>query len=395
MSSPIKSKYRFACMSLYIFLLLFLTNCHKKITNSNTENTLSANYSLTDSKLVVGTCYYPWYTGGQHWNSTYMRDKLNPPQPPFLGEYDCASSGIISQHVKWCVNSKIDFWISSWWGPASSTDEVILAHHLRNKDFVNNMGYCLLYETTGRLGSLPIQVNDEKIHRFLTDLEYLIETHFIQSNYMKIDNQPVLYLYLTRTLNGNYRELFSAADSLLVRHGYNGLFIVGDEVYWHRPDKSRAQYMDAITCYNPHTSVDWVTDAEKFVVRTESEMYTPWMELANEMAKSFWVDVLPGFNDLGVRKEAQHPVIERKNGEIFEKMLVVADSILSMQSIPLKVLVITSFNEWHEDTQIEPTVVTTEMVKEPVEYTDGFGYIGYGTKYLDAVKNFTRFFTGH
>jgi glycoprotein endo-alpha-1,2-mannosidase len=382
-------------LTLFILVpLLLFTRCKDKVTDpdpgSISTESFSANYSTSDSKLLIGVCYYPWYTNGQHWNSTYMRAKLNPPQPPLLGEYDLAAAKIISQHVEWSVDSKIDFWISSWWGPGSSTDNVILMSQLNNNDFLSSMGYCLLYESSGRFGGLPINVDSNKISTFLTDIEYLIENHFHHSNYMKIDNKPVLYLYLTRTLSGNYKDLFNAADSLLMQNGYDGLYVVGDEVYWSSPNTSRARYMDAISCYNPHTSVDWVTNADKFVSRTGTDMYMPWMDKANDLGISFWVDVLPGFNDLGVRKEANHPVIERKDGAVFNKMLLMAGDVLSNQTIPLKVLVITSFNEWHEDTQIEPTIVTSKLDNDPFTYTDGFGYIGYGMKYLDAVKSFAE-----
>ena len=388
------SKNSFWLVSIVLGALFLTLNCEKKATEPDTTakqtQSFGASYSSAENRLLIGACYYPWYTGGQHWGAAYMRAKLNPPQPPLLGEYDCASHKIITQHVQWSVDAKIDFWINSWWGPGSSTDNVILNNQLNNPGFVKGMGYCLLYETTGRLGGLPINVDSEKIARLLADLEYLAENHFQHSNYMKIDNKPVLYLYLTRTLNGNYKEMFTAADSLLMHHGYEGLYIVGDEVYWNSPNGSRAKYMDAITCYNPHTSVSWVTNADRFVARTGSDMYSPWMNTANDLGISFWVDVLPGFNDLGVRKEAEHPVIERKDGEIFNKMLLMAGDVLSQQTIPLKVLVITSFNEWHEDTQIEPTIITSERINDPLTYTDGFGYVGYGTKYLDAVKNFAQ-----
>jgi hypothetical protein len=111
-------------------------------------------------------------------------------------------------------------------------------------------------------------------------------------------------MYLTRTLNGNFRGLFSAADSLLIRHGYKGLFIAGDEVYWHSPDDSRPRHMDAITCYNPHTSVAWVTDAGRFVERAESDMYSPDGQ-ANSPGIGL-VDVIPGFHHLGAEGE-NHP----------------------------------------------------------------------------------------
>jgi glycoprotein endo-alpha-1,2-mannosidase len=387
-----KTKSRLFFLVFGSFLFLSLIDCHKKVTAPNsTGGNYNASYSTSDDRLLVGTCYYPWYDNAT-WISSCLRGKLIPQQLPYLGVYDCSTPTNISQHVKWSVESKINFWISSWWGPYSGTDKIIIGHHLNNADFLKQMSYCLLYETTGRLGELPIQVNDDKISRFLDDLKYLIEYHFNRSNYMKIDGQPVLYMYLTRTLNGNYRKLFSDADSLLIQNGYKGLFVVGDEVYWNSPDESRAKYMNAISCYNPHTSVDWVTDAERFVVRAGSEMYVPWMNKANKLGIGLWVDAIPGFNDLGVRKEAQHPVIERKNGEIFDQMLRMAGSVLTKQTVPLKVLVVTSFNEWFEDTQIEPTVVTSQMTYDPVEYTDGYGYIGYGTKYLDAVKNFAQSF---
>jgi len=389
-----KCKNPFRLISTILVALFLILNCEKKATEPETTEeqplAFNASYSTADSRLLIGACYYPWYTNGKHWKSGYLRAMLNPPQPPYLGEYDCASGNTISQHVKWSVDSRIDFWINSWWGPGSSTDDVILANQLTNNDFLKSMGYCLLYETSGRLGGIPVNVTTEKINQFLSDLQYLVENHFHHANYMKIDNKPVLYLYLTRTLNGNYKELFNAADSMLIQQGYDGLFIVGDEVYWNSPNDSRAKYMDAISCYNPHTSVNWVTNADRFVLRTGSEMYSPWMDKANELGISFWVDVLPGFNDLGVRKEAQHPVIERKDGEIFNKMLLMAGDVLSKQMIPLRVLVITSFNEWHEDTQVEPTIVTTELINAPLAYTDGFGYIGYGTKYLDAIKDFAQ-----
>ncbi|RPH99358.1 MAG: hypothetical protein EHM72_11205 [Calditrichaeota bacterium] len=150
---------------LFSIALAVLLNCEKKISDSYSSpiQDFDARYSTTDSRLLVGTCYYPWYTKGQHWDSSYMRSRLNPLQTPYLGEYDCAASKVISQHVKWSVDSKIDFWISSWWGPGSIEDDVILRNQLHNSDFKKKMGYCLLYETVGRMNDIPVNVNFAKI----------------------------------------------------------------------------------------------------------------------------------------------------------------------------------------------------------------------------------------
>jgi glycoprotein endo-alpha-1,2-mannosidase len=50
---------------------------------------------------------------------------------------------------------------------------------------------------------------------------------------------------------------------------------------------------------------------------------------------------------------------------------------------------INSWNEWHEDTQIEPVVVappTNKDVSGTDVYTWGLEYEGYGMRYLDILK---------
>ena len=51
---------------------------------------------------------------------------------------------------------------------------------------------------------------------------------------------------------------------------------------------------------------------------------------------------------------------------------------------------ITTFNEWREDTMIEPTVITATTTQDSRtsgnQYTQGLFYQGYGTTYLDIIR---------
>jgi hypothetical protein len=52
------------------------------------------------------------------------------------------------------------------------------------------------------------------------------------------------------------------------------------------------------------------------------------------------------------------------------------------------VLMVNSFNEWHEDTQIEPTIGASTTL--PYNLTYGVEYHGYGYLYLDILRNGTQ-----
>jgi hypothetical protein len=56
-------------------------------------------------------------------------------------------------------------------------------------------------------------------------------------------------------------------------------------------------------------------------------------------------------------------------------------------------VLVTSWNEWHEDTQIEPIkeAPPTSVDESPTStyYTGGLSYEGYGTRYLDILREET------
>ncbi len=56
------------------------------------------------------------------------------------------------------------------------------------------MKYAVHYESTGRLGSF----DNPTYSNLLPDFQYLAQNYFNNANYYRIDNRPVVFIYLTR-----------------------------------------------------------------------------------------------------------------------------------------------------------------------------------------------------
>jgi len=112
----------------------------------------------------------------------------------------------------------------------------------------------------------------------------------------------------------------------------------------------------------------------------------------------------PGFNDKGVRDGHDGAPRYFENyptsveGDLFRAML--REVVLpKVDPLAENILMVTSFNEWHEDTQIEPTMGTagtTNVDDSPSgsNYTQGDYYTDYGYLYLDILRQEICFLEG-
>jgi glycoprotein endo-alpha-1,2-mannosidase len=231
-----------------------------------------------------------------------------------------------------------------------------------------------------------------------------------------MDNRPVVVLYLTRTLTGDVSSLIGGARHLLEHHGYDPYFI-GDEIYWRvteqhptsmasflttEPQQQRIKAFDAITYYTLYygggdPSLGPARDFAGYsgltgIVADERRLLEKYCRATHDTVPVI-PDISPGYNDRGVRLSTNHPAQAREwvPGDGPASTL---DHLFRQVALPsidprAPIVFITAWNEWNEDTGVEPVPgVSTARDKSPsgTEYTQGLTYGGEGHSALDVLR---------
>jgi hypothetical protein len=340
----------------------------------------------------VNVYYYPWYDVNRHWQEGFLRSFLVPEQSPQLGKYSCRDPIAINQHIDWSETFGIDNWICSWWGPDSWEDATI-RNYISPKMKGRKVTYCLFYESAGLLPVTNGQIlfNDNSIAKIRSHFAYIADNYFSDPNYQRINGRPVVYIYLTRIFSYNYIQAFQLIRQDMLTKGYN-IFLIGDEVYWGSPNEQRIATLDAVTAYNMHGPPQYAGyPAITNFLNDVGSIYSQYKSVTDKYKVGFIPNTMPGFNDRGVRLQTNHYIISNQYNpdssfsSTFNQFCLIAnqyvDSVLNMVTV-------TSFNEWHEDTQIEPTNTALPTDKDQSlknSYTLGYSYKGYGTELLQVI----------
>lgn len=376
-----RQKYPRIAASLLVILFLLLVS---RTEGADTAPALIA--SVSDSQPVVGVYYYPWYRRTREWRQV-MRQHLKAPQEPELGLYRSDDPNVIRTHIAQSLRGGIDFWAVSWWGPGQHCDVTFRNAILKHPD-AGKLKYAVLYESTGRFG----RFNSPSYERWLPDLTYMQEHYFDHPSYLKIDGKPVVFVYLTREYfrNKGHEALKE------MRAKFPNLYLVGDDVFGAGYRSEWAKNFDAVTAYDVYGQSVGRLGGTREAVAFLARNYRHAKAQANAVGTAFMPTIAPGYNDTAVRRG--HPgraryftdVENSEEGDLFRAMIRdVALPLLDPKAD--NIVLVTSFNEWYEDTQIEPTAgtappSTTDDSDSGDYFTGGDRYVDYGYLYLDILR---------
>jgi hypothetical protein len=230
----------------------------------------------------------------------------------------------------------------------------------------------------------------------LPDFQYFADNYFSNPNYLKIDGRPVVIIYLTRVYFRNPLGYDALAN---LRAAFPDSYIIADDVFGRNYSSNNASKWDAVTAYDVYGQTLQSYGSTKAALDELKRIISQAKTAANSVGVGFIPFATPGFNDRYIRGghrgapryfEDEPASVE---GDLFRAML--RDVVVpKVDPLAQNILLVTSFNEWHEDTQIEPTMgIAGKTNKDDSasgsEYTQSDYYTDYGYLYLDILSEET------
>jgi len=358
---------------------------------------------------LVGAHYYHWYPG--NWEIGTLRGALDAPQPPELGWYDSTDVDVAEQHIAWASEHGIDFFTLDFWPVQHQENQAAIARFLEAPN-IADVAFTIFYETWDlsfdpTRGYADLDAPGAR-EAFVEDMAQLADQYFDHPSYLRIDGRPVVILYLTRVLVGDVAGAMADVRAMWRARGYDP-YVVADEIFWRvtrsdgaaafttEPQPNRIRLFDAITAYNPYESSATTHGGYGATSRFLPEVVGLYQRYADATAGEVPIvpDVLPGYNDRGVRPSLDHYVIPRARapdageGTFLADMLhQVADRWMDPRA---PMVMVTSWNEWNEDTAIEPLRASgptqADTAGDGVSRTLGYAYEGFGLRYLEVLRD--------
>jgi hypothetical protein len=284
---------------------------------------------------MVWAFYYPWYHQ-RDWNSDLLTDR------PAV-RYDSYDPEAIDRHIEQAQAAGIQGFISSWWGPQDYTDQNLFT--LLNHAEAHNFRVMIYFETLdNNLGRPQEQLYDW--------LEYFIQTYGDHPAYMRVDGKPVIVVWASDAVPlDTWRAVF--AD--LGANGYEALFLgMGYRI-------ENLEVFDGYHTYGVFTYPDLVRTNEQ---ARRMARYFPLL-MDDPQPKIFAASVQPGYDDHLLPDRGGGQVQERLDGEYYRstwEAAIAADPDW---------IFITTWNEWWESTQIEPSETYGDLYLQITrEYVD-------------------------
>lgn len=307
--------------------------------------------------------YYPWYGSPtvygswRHWPQGDHQPPLDITSNfyPKLGAYDSGDSAVVAQHMSWIRQAGVGVIATSWWGQGGYEDQRVP----------------LLLDVAAQYG-VKVAWHLEP-YGGRTAASTVADIQYITSRY---GSHPACF----RDPEHGNRPAFYVFNSLLISD-WSALAAVNSAniVLTQTTDVSKAAYFGGL--YN-------------YAVGTD---FTGWKGIADWCRANgrIWApSVGPGYIDDRAVPGNTTPNLERADGSTYDRIW--SSALAPANGGPPTWVSITSFNEWHEGTMIEPATSAPPSGYGYQTYAGAYGSTGTAseTAYLSRTRYWVGQFTG-
>ncbi len=291
----------------------------------------TTNYSSTSPYNVTdGANWWHWDFPDRDW---YPPTNACSANTPVWGWYDSADPALMEMHLKQAEWAGIDAFVASYWGKNGlefkHMKTLIEVARAINSNvsiapyFEIFMGGMEQKNATAQIALLTDEFSS--LYDFMTNPQY-------KDNVWYEDGKPVVWVYVVRAVS---IEVWDVVISNL-KLANKELFIVADRPHNNAAHIQLFQAQHQYDVYAP------IRDGNYF------QTFYDIKEKCQKANQIFIAGVAPGYNDTVVR-DGNAP-FDRKNGQYYE------DRWNNALALNPDWISITSWNEWHEGTEIEPSV---------------------------------------
>ena len=289
--------------------------------------------------------YYPWYGTPYgpsrmwfHWEGVSDDSIANAAHYPLLGVYDSQDERLIEAHILLAKSSGIDGFIVSWWGINSFEDRSLekIIKIAEKHDFK----ITIYYESYRPL----------HMKKMIDELSYIITKYSESPVFIKVNGKPVIFIYAVESHERVPEFWLQLRRSLEEKVG--ATYLIGDTRnpnYLHIFDGfhtyielNREVMKNTYIFYNISMRIGLA--GQNF---TESISALRSGNPITAQEKTLFYTVVPGYDDRKIRSPGNY--LDRMDGETYRKFW---EDALSSGA---RCILITSWNELHEGTEIEPT----------------------------------------
>lgn len=298
----------------------------------------------------VAAFYYPWYRAPEtdarwvHWE----RPEFHPPLDissdyyPVLGSYSSVDPKVVAQHCAWLREAGVGVIITSWWGQGSNEDQAVPVLLDVGQRYGIRVAFCI-EPYRGRTAD-----------RLVDDVRYI---------YSRYGDHPAFFRSTASSRwspDGRPKGLFFVWSIGLP--GHDGPAV--EAGYWREAVDAIHALPDGGLVIASTTKGDWVDGGHfdglyNYATLKLGDGGFSW---GRGLPPEAWYvpSVLPGFSArrVGYPEDLYVP---RRDGDTYDGQWKEALDA----GLEPALVTITSFNEWHEGTQIEPAAVGV---------TNGLGY---------------------